>query len=175
MHPVEFTIMRSKIIVAVLFIAVFAMNANAFCAGLCAGGHGMGAHHAGPADKGGHTAAGGKQGHEAHSCHHYANPQASVESHGGHEKAREHVCRVKGHDDGGRAISAKATKTIKSLPVIECNCMDESGAFTPETEAPISLGLHTSPALDLVAVVATEDARQVLSEFIPPEGPPKIS
>jgi len=169
--------MRSKIIVAVLFISVFAMNANAFCAELCAGGHGKDAH-AASADKNGLAPSGGKQGDETHSCHHYANPQTNAASHGGHDKGKKdgpHACRVTGHEDDARAISAKATKTTKSLPVIECNCMDESGAFAPETEAPISEGIHASPAFDLAADVAIKEARPLSSEFIPPEGPPKIS
>lgn len=158
--------MRRKLVVhaTALFIAVFVMSANAFCAGLCAGGHGL--HGREATEKG---------GHEAHSCHHYAPTAANAASSHGHddEKAKQHVCHVGEHGDDGQSVSANAAKPDKSSPVIECNCMGDPGAFAPETEAPVALGMKPSPALDFVAAAATAEARIVLAEFMLPETPPR--
>ncbi|MBI5969674.1 MAG: hypothetical protein HY884_00760 [Deltaproteobacteria bacterium] len=152
--------MRGKqgIHIVVLFISVFAMNANAFSAGIYTGGRT-------------HVHELSADGQKPHYCHHFPQPQVDAASH--HDKDHPQVCRTSTHEKHGQTTPSKPTKIDGSGPIIECNCVNGPGIASFQAPVALAIAVYPSPALNFVAVVATDNAPLVLSEFVPPEQPPR--
>lgn len=159
--------MRNKVIAAVLFISVFAMNANAYCVNLCAGGH----VHA----KSLTEVATDKNGQMAHFCHHFPQDAATTaHHHDSGQKDNSHICHTSIHEKDGHSAPTKLTKIDRSLPVIECNCIDEAGLAASQVSVALTARVSApSASASAVTVATTAYSRPVLSELVPPERPPR--